>query len=66
MAHTYVSAEWGEDALECVQESPQAPIKKTHEAAIRRREMGERHMNLIDEKGEKVTILVGGVTPMTG
>ncbi len=27
VAHPYVSAEWGEDAFEHVQESPQAPIK---------------------------------------
>jgi hypothetical protein len=37
--------------------------KMTHEAAVRlgRKRRGERHVNLIDEKGEKVTILVGGV-----
>ncbi len=37
--------------------------KIMHEVAVRlgSKRRGERHVNLIDEKGEKVTILVGGV-----
>jgi hypothetical protein len=59
VVHPHDSAKWAEDMLEHVQDSQQAGRSKiTHKDAIQpgQKCKREHHMNLIDEKGEEVSI----------